>query len=110
MTPAVTPAEQVERVRACLANMGAQADTVARRLPQWGAVAERCGDETDLDIGAFIAAASPDLLLRLTDYAEGVLDRHRHRIRNGENWCGAHSHWPCPEITAVINAWLPWPS
>ena len=55
----------------------------------------------------FIAAVSPDLMMRLVAHAEGVLDRHQHRRRNGEDWCGAHSHWPCPEITAVIQAWLP---
>ena len=103
----MTPVEQVEQVRVRLERMAALADTAAQHLPQWGAVAERCGDETDLDAGAYIAAVNPALLLRLTDYAEGVLDRHRHRIRNGENWCGSHSHWPCPEITAVIKAWLP---
>ena len=82
----MTPAEQVEQVRTALAGM-------RNRLDEKAVTHRQEGDE---------------LLLRLTDYAESVLDRHRHRIRNGENWCGAHSHWPCPEVKAVINAWLPW--
>ena len=106
MTSAVTPAEQVERVLAALADMRAKCEAAS----EWEWYGDGDGDLKLLDPydAAFVIAASPAVLLRLTDYAEGVLDRHRHRIRNGENWCGAHSHWPCPEITAVIQAWLPW--
>ena len=95
-----------------MANMGAQADTVARRLPQWGAVAERCGDETDLDAGAYIAAVSPDLLLRLVAHAKDALGRHRVEGVHGD-YCSACEQpfggcpFPCPEVAAVIKAWLP---
>ena len=95
--------EQITQVRARLADMAALADTVAQHLPQWGAVAERCGDETDLDIGAFIAAVSPALMLALVAHAEGVLDRHS--SEDHVEWCWAS--FPCPEVAAVIKAWTP---
>ena len=100
----MTPAEQVEQVRAHLADKAALADTLSQHLPQWGAVAERCGDETDLDAGAYIAAVSPALMLRLVAHAEDVLGRHR---INGWDLCTTcdFTTFPCPEVAAVIKAW-----
>ena len=97
--------EQITQVlRARLADMTALADTVAQHLPQWGAVAERCGDETDLDIGAFIAALSPALMLRLVAHANDVLDRHA--PVDGFVWCHYDGDVrPCCEVQALVAAW-----
>ena len=58
--------------------------------------------------GAFMAAASPDLLFRLATEALAVLDRHGvyhdgERIRS----CLCGERLPCPEVQAVIRAWTP---
>ena len=56
----------------------------------------------------YLAAASPDLLLRLATEALAVLDRHGvyhdgERIRS----CLCGERLPCPEVQAVIRAWTP---
>ena len=52
---------------------------------------------------AFIAAASPDLLLRVAREALGVLNQHQEMCQR----CGAHSPWSCPVVAAVLRAWQP---
>ena len=49
---------------------------------------------------AFIAAASPDLLLRLAREALGVLDLHPKPLNQRCMHCIAL--WPCPEVAAVL--------
>ena len=50
----------------------------------------------------FIAAASPDLLLRVAREALGVLDRHR---PGTVGWCTTPREVDCPEVAAVLRAW-----
>ena len=109
----MTDTTEVAEVRARLEAMVALADTVAQYLPQWSRVAERCGDETDLDIGAFIAAATPDLLLRVAQQAFHILDRHSPYSGDPDVCSGCASEnnqpvrWPCPEVASILRAWLP---
>lgn len=56
---------------------------------------------------AFIAAASPDLLVRVARKDLGVLDRHAQSEWGLCHGCGSSVDDPCPEVAAVLQAWLP---
>ena len=59
---------------------------------------------------AFIAAASPDLLLRVAREALGTLDRHAMRENGMCDVCWTWTvtdAWPCPEVASVLRAWQP---
>ena len=82
------------------------------RNSSWYQVGDWCLSEAGSDEDAtFMAAATPDLLLRLVAHAENVLDRHHvtehlhtatEHLHSGV-WCSADD--PCPEVAAVIKAW-----
>lgn len=50
-------------------------------------------------------AAYHDLFAAMVTHAEGVLARH---ARDGE-WCGGpeYGRWPCAEVRALADLWLP---
>ena len=125
----MTPAEELAVVRARLEHMVALAE--AATPGPWKALADathdgdiywvRMGDThlrndvlvrdpnaiyaqgTEHD-AAFIAAASPNLLLRVAREALSVLDRHR---PGTVGWCTAPREVDCPEVEAVLRAWQP---
>ena len=101
----MTSAEELAAVRARLERMIAMAEA-SKSLWHEGCWYNRY--ELEMDVGqharadaAFIAAASPDLLLRLAREALGVLDLHP------DIECQAHCAYPCPEVASVLRAWQP---
>ena len=100
----MTPAEDLAVVRARLERMVTLAEEVrATNLLPWITAAEHVEDGGGTRDGAFIAAASPDLLLRVAREALGVLNQHQEMCQR----CGAHSPWSCPVVAAVLRAWQP---
>ena len=104
----MTP-EQIRQVRARLAGMQAlcEATNLLQSLNSfWYQMGDWCLSEAGSDQdAAFIAAASPALMLRLIAHAEHVLDRHH---CPPDAWCEVcREVWPCPEVAAVIKAWTP---
>ena len=57
--------------------------------------------------------AAPAMMLRLVAHAEDVLHRHAPYPSDPSCCSGCESedsqpvHYPCPEVAAVIQAWLP---
>ena len=114
-----TTSEQIPQVRARLADMRALCKAtnlpgnLQSRNSSWYQVGDWCLSEAGSDEdAAFIAAASPALLLRLVAHAENVLDRHVPMDRSPECCAECQSEipiyppaWPCPEVEAVIKAW-----
>ena len=101
--------EQISQVRVRLRNMQTLNDATT---PGPWAVGDRWRASAWVD-AAFIAACSPDLLLRVVAHAEDILDRHTPYITS-PNWCsGCESgvdltwDWPCPEVASVLRAWTP---
>ena len=108
----MTPAEELAVVRAGLERMVALSEASSR---SWQESDNSSGwwSPDGLDDGslmgetedrAFIAAASPDRLLRLAREALGVLDRHR---PGTVGWCTTPLEVDCPEVESVLRAWQP---
>ena len=65
-----------------------------------------CGYGTDAEADtAYIAAASPDLLLRVAQEAIYILNRHGPNDMGECGWCGFA--WPCVDVAGALKAWLP---
>ena len=114
----MTPEEQVTEVRARLEQMAQVADASAETwisAPFWWTLPDltrRLSDENE--DAAYIAAASPDLLLRVARKDLEILNDHapepagRVMACKGEHGNYSHSNeWPCPEVEAVLRAWQP---
>ena len=99
----MTPAEELAEVRARLERMVALAEA-ADDDGFWWHHNDTFLDEFDADDSAFIAACRPNLLQRVAREALGVLNRH-YSVGWGE--CSEGCPWPCPEVTAVLQAWQP---
>ena len=95
----MTPAEELAVVRARLERMVTLVE--ALRTAQAG-YSER---GIDSEYAAFIAAASPDLLVRLAREALYVLNWHRNTASNACLWCDLA--WPCVDAAGVLRAWQP---
>ena len=97
---------ELAEVRARLEQMVEIAEAVKPGVVlAWSTEQDLVDDNVPRDEAAFVAAASPDLLLRVAREALDVLNRHAYG-----NWndcvyeCGS---WPCPEVTSVLRAWQP---
>ena len=112
----MTPAEDLAEVRALLERMVAlaKASKTSWCLTDGWHSQEWLDDmiRGEQDDTAFIAAASPDLLLRVAREALGVLDRHF--PASAPAYCGECESedsqpvdWPCPEVESVLRAWQP---
>ena len=100
----MTAAEELAVVRARLERMVELALLDQAYRARLGATWESdyVQDDSD-DEERFIAAASPDLLLRVAREALGVLDRHV-KMKGGHcRFCGYSP--ACPEVDAVLRAW-----
>ena len=100
----MTTADEVTEVRARLERMVDVAESANAVEGLWA----RPDGSTKLKwapIHAFVAAASPDLLLRVARKDLSVLDRHA--VGNWNDCLYECGGWPCPEVTAVLRAWLP---
>ena len=103
----MTPVEELAEVRARLGRMVDLAEAIPCHemwTPLWTSYNRR---DAVPDF-TFIAAANPNLLLRVAKAALGVLDRHfvmeREHLHSGV-WCSVDD--PCPEVAAVLRAWSP---
>ena len=103
----MTAAEELAVVRARLERMVELALLDQAYRARLGATWESdyVQDDSD-DEERFIAAASPDLLLRVAREALDVLDRHGVESQGYCNECD-FARWPCAEVAAVLRAWQP---
>ena len=113
-------ANDVEAARACItdtlakaeaATKGAWKATRPRSLSEWAYVYTQPAIElarATPDDAAFIAAVSPDRMIRVCREALAVLDRHRAAPSGICRDHGSDWHvWPCHEVEAVVRAWAP---
>ena len=95
-----------QAVRERLAQMRALCNAVEAQSEQYptGPLVERLASVWSMlpTEACYIAAACPDLMLRLVTEAEGVLNRHF--VDVGE-LCACAYRWPCPDARAVLRAW-----
>ena len=101
----MTPAEELVVVRARLEHMVELAllDQAYRARTGVTWESDYVHDKAD-DEDRFIAAATPDLLLRVARKDLDVLDRHAQSEWGPCHGCGSD---PCPEVDAVLRAWKP---
>ena len=100
----MTPVDELAEVRARLESMVELAE--AATTGSWYVPGDWCLSEAGSDAdAAYMAAASPDLLLRVAQEAIYVLNRHEPNFMGDCMWCGFA--WPCVDVAGVLKAWQP---